>query len=94
MWSVTLRGCIGHKALCKVECSLHGVQEMSEDEFEDGYGSDLMGDEEDRAKLMAMTELEREMILADRAEAARQGARAPAQRAPRQAGPAGLPEGA
>ena len=49
-------------------CSLHGVQEMSEDEFEDGYGSDLMGDEEDRAKLMAMNELQREMILADRAE--------------------------
>eukprot|EP00798_Chlamydomonas_sp_ICE-L_P017800 gene17800-24175_t len=35
---------------------------------EDGYGSDLYIDEEDRRKLEAMTELEREMILADRAE--------------------------
>jgi hypothetical protein len=38
------------------------------DGFEDGYGSDLMGDEADRAKLMAMTELEREMELTERAE--------------------------
>lgn len=41
---------------------------MSEDEFNDGYGSDLMGDEEDRAKLMAMNELQREMILAERGD--------------------------
>jgi hypothetical protein len=39
-----------------------------DDEFDDGYGSDLMGDEEDREKLMAMDELAREMILAERAE--------------------------
>lgn len=44
------------------------AQGDSDVEFDDGYGSDLMGDEEDRAKLMAMTELEREMILAERAE--------------------------
>ncbi|KAK9809057.1 hypothetical protein WJX72_008658 [[Myrmecia] bisecta] len=37
--------------------------------FDDGYGSDLMGDAADRQRLMAMNELEREMILADRAEA-------------------------
>ena len=40
-----------------------------EPEYEDGYGSDLMGDEEDRAALGAMTELERELELADRGEA-------------------------
>ena len=44
-------------------------QGKSDDEFEDGYDSDLMGDEEDRARLNAMDELDREMILADRAEA-------------------------
>ena len=44
------------------------MQALSEEEFDDGYGSDLMGDDEDRAKLMAMSELDREMILADRAE--------------------------
>jgi hypothetical protein len=38
-------------------------------DYGDGYGSDLIGDEDDRAKLMAMNELEREMILADRSEA-------------------------
>lgn len=38
-----------------------------EDE-DDGYGSDLYYDEEDRAELMAKTQLEREMILAKRAE--------------------------
>lgn len=38
-------------------------------DYGDGYGSDLMGDEEDRARLMAMNELDREMILADRSEA-------------------------
>ena len=44
-------------------------QGKSDDEFEDGYDSDLMGDDEDRARLNAMDELDREMILADRAEA-------------------------
>ena len=43
-------------------------QVSDEDEFDDGYGSDLMGDEDDRANLMAMNELQREMILAERAE--------------------------
>ncbi len=41
----------------------------SEEGFADGYGSDLMGDEADRGRLGAMTELERELILAERAEA-------------------------
>jgi RNA polymerase-associated protein RTF1 len=36
---------------------------------DDGYGPDLYGDAEDRARLLAMTELERENILAERAEA-------------------------
>ena len=44
-------------------------QGKSDDEFEDGYDSALMGDEADRARLNAMDELDREMILADRAEA-------------------------
>ena len=44
-------------------------QGKSDDDFEDGYDSDLMGDEADRARLNAMDELDREMILADRAEA-------------------------
>lgn len=39
-----------------------------EEEEDDGYGSDLYYDEEDRAKLMNMTQLEREMVLAERAE--------------------------
>lgn len=38
-------------------------------DYGDGYGSDLMGDEDDRAALMAMNELDREMILAERSEA-------------------------
>ena len=37
--------------------------------YEDGYGSDLMGDAEDRARLMALTELDRELILLERSEA-------------------------
>ncbi len=44
-------------------------QADSDGEFDDGYGSDLMGDDEDRMKLSAMNELEREMILAERADA-------------------------
>ena len=44
------------------------LQVSDGDEFDDGYGSDLMGDDEDRANLMAMNELQREMILAERAE--------------------------
>lgn len=39
-----------------------------DDPDETGYGSDLYIDEEDRRKLESMTELEREMILAERAE--------------------------
>ena len=36
---------------------------------DDGYGSDLMGDANDRAALAAMNELERETIMLERAEA-------------------------
>ena len=39
------------------------------DEDDDGYGSDLMGDDEDRARLAALTEMEREMELFERSEA-------------------------
>ena len=42
---------------------------MSDDnEYGDGYDSELVGDEEDRAKLRAMTELQREQVIADRME--------------------------
>ena len=37
-------------------------------EFDDGYDDDLMGDEKDRARLAGLTELDREMELAERAE--------------------------
>lgn len=36
--------------------------------FRDGYGDDLMGDEEDRARLEQMTEKEREQELFNRIE--------------------------
>ena len=39
-----------------------------EEDFDDGLGDDLMGDEDDRARLMAMTEVERERVLAERAD--------------------------
>ncbi|XP_040188056.1 RNA polymerase-associated protein RTF1 homolog [Rana temporaria] len=39
-----------------------------EEEFFDGYGEDLMGDEEDRARLEQMTEKEREQELFNRIE--------------------------
>ena len=47
------------------------AQEEAEasDEDDDGYGSDLMGNDEDRARLAAMTEMEREMELFERSEA-------------------------
>ena len=41
--------------------------DMGDDD--DGYGSDLYKDEDDRRMLASMTELDREMILHDRAEA-------------------------
>eukprot|EP00249_Psilotum_nudum_P018056 c26619_g1_i1 orf=502-2373(-) len=50
-------------------------EDDEDDEGHDGYdsdlsfGSDLYKDEEDRSRLAAMTELDREMILHDRAEA-------------------------
>lgn len=40
----------------------------SASDFDDGYGSDLMGDDDDRARLAEMTELDREMELAERSE--------------------------
>lgn len=39
---------------------------------EDGYDSELVGDEADRARLNKMSELDREMILAERSEAREQ----------------------
>ncbi len=39
-----------------------------EDELHDGYGSDCYGDEEDRAKLMSLSEMQREEILYERGE--------------------------
>lgn len=43
--------------------------DSSQEEFNDGYDSDLMGDEEDRAKLAQMTEKEREQEIFKRIEA-------------------------
>ncbi|XP_065206653.1 RNA polymerase-associated protein RTF1 homolog [Planococcus citri] len=43
--------------------------DLSQEEFNDGYGSDLMGDEEDRARLAQMTEKEREQEIFKRIEA-------------------------
>ena len=44
-------------------------ESSSEDDvFRDGYGEDLMGDEEDRARLEQMTEKEREQELFNRIE--------------------------
>jgi len=40
----------------------------SGDQFDDGFDSDLMGDEEDRAQLEEMTEAQREKILYERTE--------------------------
>ena len=42
--------------------------ESDDSEIDDGYDSDLMGDDDDREKLEKMTELDREMILAQRGE--------------------------
>lgn len=43
--------------------------DLSQEEFNDGYDSDLMGDEEDRARLAQMTEKEREQEIFKRIEA-------------------------
>lgn len=43
-------------------------EESDASDFDDGYGSDLFGDDDDREALEKMTELEREMILAQRGE--------------------------
>eukprot|EP01050_Picozoa_sp_SAG11_P020420 SAG11_NODE_3438_length_2448_cov_1.520647_1_plen_608_part_00 len=40
-------------------------------EFDDGFGEDLMGDADDRATLAAMSEMQREEVIADRSEARR-----------------------
>ena len=48
----------------KSDCN---TQDLASD-FDDGYGSDLMGNESDRTRLASMNELEREMELAERAE--------------------------
>jgi hypothetical protein len=55
---------------------LHAGQKPAEEEAEeeadeddDGYGSDLYGDDDDRARLAAMTDLDREMELFERSEA-------------------------
>lgn len=43
--------------------------DLSAEEFNDGYGSDLMGDEDDRSRLAQMTEKEREQEIFKRIEA-------------------------
>jgi RNA polymerase-associated protein RTF1 len=45
------------------------LSDLSQEEFNDGYGDDLMGDDEDRARLGQMTEKEREQEIFKRIEA-------------------------
>lgn len=45
-----------------------GEASDSDDEFNDGYDENLMGDEEDKARLMQMTEKEREQEIYNRVE--------------------------
>lgn len=45
-----------------------GEASDSDDEFNDGYDENLMGDDEDRARLMQMTEKEREQEIYNRVE--------------------------
>lgn len=47
---------------------LAAVDEISDDEAEDEYGPDLYKDDEDRYRLAAMTDMERQAILYDRGE--------------------------
>ncbi|XP_074121686.1 RNA polymerase-associated protein RTF1 homolog [Sminthopsis crassicaudata] len=49
-------------------CSSDSDSSSEDEEFHDGYGEDLMGDEEDRARLEQMTEKEREQELFNRIE--------------------------
>ncbi len=49
-------------------------EEEEEDDWEgeeDHWGSDLMGDQEDRKMLAAMSEIDRELILQERSEKVR-----------------------
>ena len=43
-----------------------GESEVEEEEFDDGYGPDLKGDEKDRETLAKMSEMNREAILTER----------------------------
>ena len=42
------------------------VEVSDDNEYGDGYDSELVGDEDDREKLRAMTELQREQVIAER----------------------------
>lgn len=57
--------------LCCLLAGQKAVEDEAEssDEDDDGYGDDLYGDDEDRARLAAMNEMEREMELFERSEA-------------------------
>ena len=41
-------------------------EDEDEEDFDDGFGDDLMGNSEDKSKLMSLTVLEREQLLAER----------------------------
>lgn len=43
-------------------------QKEEEEFFSDGYDADFYGDEEDRKRLAAMTEVEREAVIFERAQ--------------------------
>jgi len=54
------------------EFQMDAEESSSEEEFDDGYGSDLMGDEEDRRTLLNLPESKRETIIAERYEKRRE----------------------
>ena len=57
-----------HTFLTQDAATAGGADSDYGSDIDDGFGSDLMGDLEDRAALMAMNELEREVIISERAE--------------------------
>ncbi|KAK9808089.1 hypothetical protein WJX73_004538 [Symbiochloris irregularis] len=60
---------VGQKKKRRVVSAKDAAQAMSDSEdYGDGYGSDLMGDEADRARLNQLSELDRELELHDRGE--------------------------
>lgn len=60
--------CAGEVSDSGGESDFSDSSELSQEEFNDGYDENLMGDEEDQARLAQMTEKEREQELFKRVE--------------------------